>query len=80
MTATYPTLKRYVVWNDRDSDGINPVLFHVGPVNVYRTCEPVMLADDFAYESITDLGIRFDCKPENVGIHPSRGLVWIDYG
>lgn len=62
------------------SRGVNPVLWHIGPINVYRTCEPVMLPDDYDYDSITDMLIKLDRKPENVGIHPELGLVWIDYG
>lgn len=61
--------------------GFNPVLFHIGPFfNVYRTCEPVMVADNFDYSVVCDYSAFSDNKPENLGIHPELGLVWIDYG
>lgn len=61
-------------------DGVNPVLWHIGPINVYRTCDPIMVHNDFDYSSICSAIEYGDRKAENIGIHPELGLVWIDYG
>lgn len=60
--------------------GINPLLFKIGPVNFYRRCEPIMVGRDFDYDSIAKgfYGAS-DRKEENIGVHPTLGLVWIDY-
>lgn len=61
--------------------GINPVLFHVGFVNVYRYCEPVMVpvcnTRDFCYEDLVEHGC-VDPKPCNVGVLNGR-VVLVDY-
>lgn len=62
--------------------GINPVLFHIGFVNVYRYCEPVMVPDCntsyFCYEDLIQFG-NVDPKPCNLGVLNGR-VVFVDYG
>lgn len=39
-----------------------------------------MVANDFDYASVCPEIPYGDRKPENLGIHPKLGLVWVDYG
>lgn len=68
------------LWSKMDHlEGINPVLWHIGPINVYRTCEPVMVPNDFDYASVCKEIPYGDGKPDNLGILDGH-LVWVDYG